>query len=313
MVKILSLIAEDLIEYNQVFEVHKALYGDPSKGLFYKYIYNDEENILYRENNIFVVYSYSKDDYLCYQSFTIDDEYNINKLKIEDYMVDVSEENYLFTNLKTNLTHRIQIIKRNNDTDIDGYNAIIAHSQYSYETNTTSLTTYQYNISSVRNKNCIYSYHLKNPFQITLGKGIDMKHKKTYLIRKSHPDDTFYNLIAIKDYGILEFLKRNSYTIQKESEIVRYYRMIGKTADNYAITLFPFCPQYKIEDLEELLVKNGHVTTIPEEIIEFYNEGIEAYQDYQEIAKCIKEIELEISKSNLKPIKLVMKKGECND
>ena len=71
-------------------------------------------------------------------------------------------------------------------------------------------------------------------------------------------------MAVIKDYGLMEFMEKGAYALHKENQIVRYYKMLGKRENGYAITTFPFGKQFKYEDFDQLFAQYGFKNKIPD-------------------------------------------------
>ena len=52
-------------------------------------------------------------------------------------------------------------------------------------------------------------------------------------------------------------MEKGAYALQKDTQIVRYYKMLHQTKDGYAVTAFPFGRQYRYEDFNEMFDKYG--------------------------------------------------------
>jgi hypothetical protein len=149
----------------------------------------------------------------------------------------------------------------------------------------------------------VYGYHVgKLPFQILIEKGIGAKQRgsrvpvKTrrymrgdYDVRE-HP--YLYNMAVIKDFGLTEFMDKGAFALQKDNQIIRYYKMMYQTKEGYAVTVFPFGKQYKYEDFEEGFAKYGFYSKVPEFLIEIHNDENRDLNRYEAVALFMKEIEM---------------------
>ena len=161
----------------------------------------------------------------------------------------------------------------------------------------------------------VYGYHVgKAPFQILIEKGLGAKQKGSMVpVRSSrymrgdfdvrdHP--YLYNIAVIKDYGIAEFMEKGAFALQKDNQIVRYYKVLAQTKDRIAITAFPLGKQYKYEDFFEEFSKYGFKTAIPDYLIDIHNNEDVDLNRYEAVAAYMKEIEMippdEVVKLNLK-------------
>ena len=119
---------------------------------------------------------------------------------------------------------------------------------------------------------------------------------------RDHP--YLYNIAVIKDYGLAEFMEKGAYALQKDNQIVRYYKMLYQTKEGYAVTSFPFGRQYKYEEFESEFAKYGFSSKVPNYLIDIHNNENKDLNRYEAVAAFMKEIEMtppdEVIKLNLR-------------
>lgn len=282
-------------------------------GKYYQFIDGEKEKLLYRFNNIFYIFEL-EGDYLYIDSFYVDENYNIYEVDCGEYTVDLTSDVPRFTNNETGMISSLVVLPRKDGNDVDGYNGLISYIQYSSKSDIRSLITYQY-MYKENMENKAYQFNFKDPFQISIETKVSKRDSgnklagrmNSYIIRKSEPNDLFYDFMVIKDYGIKEFLEKGSYHLTWGEELKRYYKIIGKTPGNYAITLFPVCTQYKLEDLYDMLKDVEHDVQVPEFVREMFNGEYGEIKSYIDLAQIMKGFE----KEEVEPLKFTLgKDGE---
>lgn len=271
-------------------------------GLYYILYIDNKEKLLYRYDDVFAIFEIDDDNDYCVDMFSIDENYNISKLGTENYEVSFSGDISIFFERSNSHTHMVTMGKK--EEDVDGYNGYISYMQYSPENDMQSLLIYQY---MYRENSKLYNSYLLSPFQVVIDKHTSkIPIRKNYISRKFSSDEYVSDFMNIKEYGLTNFLSNNNYSLCEGDK--RYY--ISKFKLNgYAITLFPFCRQYKLDELSDYLENIGHNTEIPEFIKDFYNGDYPKLNEFSEVAKFMKNIELNVNES----LKFTHKRGEVND
>lgn len=301
----------EIPKYGPVFACVYDLFGD-YVGFFFKMYVDNKEYILQRRDNLFVLYTVEEQNMVSYEMFTITEDYQIDTAGFDDFeMYTISGDRVIKERNSTNLDSLV-FLKRRDGGDADGYDGSIGYIQYNQEKDVRLMLIFQQMYNAMER---VYSYHVdKPPFQILIERGVGAKQKGSIVpvrqeryIRgdydyRDHP--YLYSMAVIKDYGLMEFMEKGAYALHKENQIVRYYKMLGKNADGYAITTFPFGKQYRYEDFKEMFDKYGFKSKIPENLIAVHNGDYEELNRYQEIASFMKEIEMtppdEVVKLNLR-------------
>lgn len=301
----------EIPKYAPIFSCIYNLFGDYS-GVYFKLILDGEEKLLQRRDDMFILYSLEDINLVGYEMFTIDEEYQVNSAGFDDFeMHTINGDRVVQDRNSTNLESLI-FIKFGDGRDVDGYDGRVGYIQYNQEKDVRLMLIFQQMYNSMGK---VYSFHVnKEPFQILIEKGLSAKQKgsllpvrQTSYIRESfdyRDNNFFYNLAAIKDYGLVEFMEKGAYALQKENKIVRYYKMLGRRENGYAITGFPFCKQYSFEEFDEMFKQYGFKKKIPDHLIAIHNGEYRDLNYYQEIATFMKNVEMappeEVIKLNLK-------------
>ena len=301
----------EIPKYGPIFMCVGSLFGD-YVGFYFKLIIDNEEYILQRRDDLFVLYQVQEDHQVSYEMFTVDEEYKIISAGFDDFEMHTVSGDRIIQKRNSNNIESLIFMKRKDGGDVDGYDGTVGYIQYNQEHDVRLMLLYQQMYNS-REK--VYGYHVgKSPFQILIEKGVGAKQRGSILpVRterymrgdfdeRDHP--YLYNIAVIKDYGLAEFMEKGAYSLQKDNRIIRYYKMLYQTKEGYAITSFPFGRQYKYEEFDELFKKYGFNSAVPEYLVEIHNDENRDLNRYQAVAVFMKEIEMtppdEVVKLNLK-------------
>lgn len=301
----------EIPKYAPIFSCIYNLFGD-YVGVYFKLIIDGKEKLLQRRDDMFILYSIEDVNLISYEMFTIDEEYQVSSAGFDDFeMHTISGDRVIQDRNSVNLESLV-FIKRKDGRDDDGYDGSVGYIQYNQEKDVRLMLIFQ---QMYNNMGKVYSFHVdKEPFQLLIEKGLGVKQKGGILpVRQEryirgdfdYRDNNFlYSLAVIKDYGLMEFMEKGAFALHKENQIVRYYKMLGKSENGYAITGFPFCRQYKFEEFDEIFEQYGFKKKIPEHLLAIHNGEYEGLNYYQEIASFMKAVELdppeEVIKLNLR-------------
>ncbi len=319
MITIGELNAEDVKKYEPVFQACYDLFHDVS-GVYYKIEINGEEKILHRIENLFTIFELV-DKTVSYEMFTVDDNYKLADVAFDDYEMHPVGGVNVFQRRDNGIAEVIQPIIRSNGPDNEGYNGMVSYVQYNKDNDMRVMIFYQHNFYSEQGK--IYPFHTKVPFQIKIEKHVVLRDKgfkipfcnQTYIKRTFDYRDepSYYTWATIKDFGVGATLGQDVVSLQGSVDITRYYKELFITKDYQAITLFPFCSQYKIEDINAYLESKGFSTSLPQFLIDYYNGDLADVKVYQELASFMKEIEESKDYTDGSPVVLKFTMGDGVD
>ena len=297
MITIGELTSEDVQKYQPIFQACYELFHSVN-GVYYKINIDDEEKILHRIENLFTIFDL-EDKVVGYQMFTVDDNYQVADIAFDDYEMHPQGKRQVFQRREDNLTECLDFFERPNGPDDEGYNGLISYVQYNPNNDMRTIIMYQQNIYN--NQNRIYEFHTRVPFQIKIEKHVLLRDKgiklpfcsKTYIKRTFDYRDepTYYTLATIKDYGVGATIGKDVVSLQGSYDITRYYRELFVSSNYHAISFFPFCSQYKIEEINAYLTSLGFNTSIPKLLIDYHNHELPEVKTYQELADLMKEVE----------------------
>ena len=308
----------EIPKYGNIFMCVGELFGDYI-GFYFKLKINGKDYILQRRDDLFVLYQQFDDNEISYEMFTIDEEYNITSAGFDDFEMHILHGDRVIQRRESNNIENLVFMKRSDGGDAEGYDGTIGYVQYNQEFDVRLMLIFQQMYNSQKK---IYGYHVnKPPFQILIEKGVSAKQngslkpiKSERYIRGDYDvrdNPNLYNMALIKDYGLFNFMQKGSYSLQKEDQIVRYYKMLYQNKDGYAVTLFPLGKQYRYEDFEDVFKKYGFYSQVPKCLIELHNNDNEDLKRYEAVAMYMKEIEM-LPPDKVVTLNLVFEGEDCN-
>lgn len=295
MVKLLGFTREDAIKFKRVFEIVDEKFIN-NTGKYYKYQVNDKEKIVYEVDGIYTVFSRENGKWF-FEMFMVDQNYDIMQLASENYEISYEYGFPVFIENDTANVYSLRFVPRSNGPDIDGYTGIIVYVQYTPENDKRSIIGFQANYNEGI-KNIILPYKLKDILYIefeshySLRKhGINLPNSyKNYILGKTECDTFSYNYLTIKEYGLFEFLKNGSYSLQREDCLRRYCKVIRELDNGDSLTFFPFARTFKKEDMVKKLNRIGHSIEVPEFFMDVFNGNYQPYDEYSQLAKEIQKL-----------------------
>ena len=310
MITIGELTSEDVQKYQPIFQACYELFQSVN-GVYYKINIDGEEKILHRVENLFTIFELDE-NVVGYQMFTVDDNYQVADVAFDDYEMHPQGNRRVFQRREDGMTECLDFFERPNGPDNEGYNGMICYVQYNPTNDMRVMIMYQQNIYN--NKTKIYEFHTRVPFQIKIEKHVLLRDKgvklpfcsKTYIKRTFDYRDEplFYTLATLKDYGVGATIGQDVVSLQGSNDITRYYRELFITKNYQAISLFPFCNQYKIEEIKEYLESLGFNTSIPKLLVDYHNNELPEIRTYQELSDLLKPIEETQDYTNGSPVVL---------
>lgn len=301
----------EIPKYAPIFMCVGDLFGD-YEGVYFKLRIDNDEYILQRRDDLFVLYQVVDNNEVSYEMFTVDDEYKVTSAGFDDFEMHTISGDRVIQRRDSNNVENLVFFKRRDGEDVDGFDGSIGYIQYNQEFDVRLMLLFQQMYNS---EGKIFNYHVsKVPFQILIEKGVGAKQRgsimpvrtQRYIRGKYDVRDNpyLYNIAVIKDYGLAEFMDKGAFSLQKDNQIFRYYKMIAQTKEGYAITTFPFGKQYRYEDFLPMFEKYGFKKDVPDFLISIHNNQCKDLRRYEAVALFMKEIELtppdEVIKLNLR-------------
>lgn len=275
MIKIF-LVTDDDANARKIMDANKAVEGD-NEGEFYKIEYKGQIFYLNRHVCDFTLYDLQGDS-ISYKKFFIDENYRVSSILLDNYAVLFAKDHLAFQDFRR---YRYQI-------NLNAKEQFFTFVQES--PNRNECVGLLYPLAEAQGNYKIFPLIQRKPTHFFVKKKGRML--KTYSLVEAERGSFFYDATAIREFGLQTFLKRGSYSLMKEDFIYRYVRSYGKKKH---FTFGDFAQPYKEEEMYALLESKGFQTSIPEEILSFYNEFTEeSIADYVAIAKAFEEWDKEL-------------------
>ncbi len=262
---------------NQILE----LYGD-IPGEFYSYQYNGEERWLYRDN-LYCTIMNLEGKYLVYTSFMINEDYDLYYMEFGDMSATLNKSGELFLYKEDSLVaENINIQKRKEEACVNDLDGVVINHKLNTKTGEEVLIAYRIMYSEEPQ---FYQNMFMKPFIITFFKN---GRAEQYLQYTTSIDYMSYDIITIKEFGLIKFLQNSSYALQQERSITRYFKIRGQKEDGTCILRYPFSRGYTLEEMDRMLEEKGFSRNIDEDIIDYYNGCYEESIEYKLLADAIK-------------------------
>ncbi len=313
-IKLENMNEEEINGYQPIFQCIYDLFGE-FVGVFYKIYIDGKEHLLQRADDLFALYTceYTEEQPIVgYQMFTVDEEYKIQTAGFDDFEMRMTDGHRCIQYRDSHNVHLLELVKRGNGLDVDGYDGYAMFVQYNQEQDVRLTMTYQ-QMNNYRGE--VYGYHVnKDPFQIIIERGLhaNTRHKwipirkDKYIRTDINNGEIAYGSNAIREYGLIEFLKKGPYELHRENTIFRYYKIMFQIPSGEVVTTYPLGAGYKIEAFSDIFEKYGFSKTISDDLLKICNGTHEELLMYEDVAKVVGEFE----KDNTKDVaKLVLTFG----
>ena len=132
----------DIPKYAPVFQCVGELFGD-YVGVYFKLLIDDQEYILQRRDDLFVLYQVHEANEISYEMFTVDEEYKVVSAGFDDYEMHAVSGDRVIQRRNTNNIESLVFMKRSNGADVDGFNGSIGYVQYNQEHDVRLMLIYQ--------------------------------------------------------------------------------------------------------------------------------------------------------------------------
>lgn len=295
MMRIKELQESDVERFRAGIEYIFELYQD-FVGVYYLLEKDGKDILLHQIDNVFNVIDVINDNEIVTFSFYVDENYDLAGVQFADFEYHISEGEHLFIEDETKDSASLALVSRTDGDDVDGYNGYVRYIQYNNATKDKLTMTFQH-MTNWKNK--IYSFHTEHPLEVIIYRNLKMgkdgkfshKGRQSYVAGQYdiRDNELSYNLATIIDYGLKAFLEKGAYELQKnEKKIIRYYKVLFTTPGQYAITGFPLCDQYNLEQIKKFVEDNGFSFEIPQAYIDVYNKEDVIYCEAAEIVEVYK-------------------------
>lgn len=303
MVNFVGFSKEDEDNLYSIYRDTVESFGE-IKGEYYKIHIDGQVGYLRILDGVYTVYAV-KEDFLESDQFSVDEKGNLF-FDYEDCQIKVGQGEVRSYSKVHSISESIEIVKRINGVDVDGYDGIFAYVQYDEETDKRVILTYQ---QMYREEIKIYPARIQVPFAISYetranatnngSKFPRIKQSFSSVRVKYNENAKLFNYVTKKEFGKKEVLAKGALALQKSDEIVRYSKIIFLLPDQRAFTGFPYCAFYTQEDMNNFLEERGFRCSVPEYLIEIFNEENEEIRKFQDIFLAHRTYEKDIQKKTL--------------
>lgn len=270
-------------------------YGDASLGTLYKINNEGTDKILHVTNPtyndvMYTIFDVKDDNSLRKVEFFVDENSRVADLFLDDYAMHPTnsvfsdEMPYLAggTSImpeESGVQKSLRFRTRENGPSLDGYTGQVSYVQYNPKNDMRVTLYYEQNVRE--NNNRIYSAHIMEPFQICIDKKVKFSDKwftlpftsQSYIKWRHnyHESALTFSLAVAKDYGTGAVLSKGALNVCGSESITRYYKNIFVTRGYHVFVGFPFCRQYKLEELNEFIEKYGFDSSVPDLLLDYHN------------------------------------------
>ena len=147
----------------------------------------------------------------------------------------------------------------------------------------------------------IYSYHTNEPSSFYMETENKYEHERRFgpINRHISSFNGFvyergmigYTMMVMNEHGILNTLLNGTYALEAEDRLKRFtkaaYMLNGEYKD-----FWPFCRLYTQQEINQMIRAAGFLVSVPEEIIDIYDNHDSYLAEIREILSQIKEKEL---------------------
>ena len=226
-------------------------------------------------NNVLYI---KKGEKILISNFLVNDNYDISNIALgeDEYSLSYNSARVVRNGL---IQEHLSFV--NNGDDDDPYRGFVTYTQFDPEQDVECTLRYEHrNMMSEAERERIYPYHLKDADYISIDEQTKAKpfdhgflgKRHKYFARMNLDCESYdYDLVAIKEFGLGEFIHHGSYSLLKEPDIVRYSRGIYLDRNDLFRCVWPFGYPYKREEILELIRSHSFKTGIPQDLLDIYN------------------------------------------
>lgn len=298
MVQIVNLDEETLKKVPNVIELLYEIFGAKTIGLFAVVVDNELGFIGRDGGNCVYIH---KDGY---NHFTLNQDEELGALRKDGLEIFFGEDIYYVDENK--IEQHVDLYSLS-EPDQDDYDGCVSYKQYNPENDTLCEMRYQHMYREMDGRPIIYGYHTQKIDCLYIDedytkkprpkKGFLPKRAKYYTKVEFDDDMVGYKMTLIRDYGLMEFLEKGPYQLEKKRRLVRYAKTQLIDLEGNFRDFWPLGEQLKTEELLELIKSYGFKTELPWQLIEIYNGRDNFVNTLQEIVRQMKEVSKEMKET----------------
>lgn len=236
-----------------------------------------------------------------HKSFTVDKNLELQLYKSANYNVMLGKNSTPIFLDDSNNEYSLRF-EHLDEPDSEDYNGSVVFNQYHFKDDLYCQLTYPHMSRTIDGKPYIYSYHTKNPSIVYIEEESSKDHDRSFgLIGKKikcYNRYSFnrgmigYNLVLLNEHGLVDTILYDSYYLEREDPLRRFTKAQLVINGQYYDT-WPFCSFYKPSDVEQMIEDYGFMVSIPEEMLNIYNNQDRNLSDLNSILEQLKEEELQ--------------------
>ena len=187
------------------------------------------------------------------------------------------------------------------EPDEEGYTGEVLFNQYNPQTDTFLQIGYPHMFYEVDGFAKIYSYHTNIPGRFYMESDSKNNHERKFGPISKHissynsivyeRDMLGYTMMVMNEHGVINTLLNGTYAYEYEDKLRRFtkaaYMLNGEYKD-----FWPLCKLYRQEEINQMIKEAGFLISVPEEIIDIYDNTDRYLADIRDILRQIKEKEL---------------------
>ena len=213
-----------------------------------------------------------------HRSFNIDKDYNVSAFQGNKYLVYYGD-NTTFRDYNNN-EYKLELISRKKELN-EGYDGIVVLTEYMPDKDLMVQLSFLHAYREVDGRHPIYSMYIhgfnsmyieeefsKKPFK----GGFLPKRVQAYGKLEYERNMLGYHLALIYENGLLEYLLKGSYNLERDNRIKRYNKAFYLDTGGELRSLGFLGDIYKEEDIVKIMNKYGIKDSIDKEMIALYNE-----------------------------------------
>ena len=299
MVQIVKIDEEIIHNIPNVLELLYEIYGPKTIGLFAVVVDNELGFVARSGENCVYIHKNG------YNNFTLNESEELGAVRVDDFEVFFGDELYF---VDSNNIEQHLVLSALDEKDVDDYDGCVSYKQYNPNNDTLCEMRFQHMYREIDDRPIIYGYHTKKIDCLYIDeeytkkgypkKGILPRRSKYYTKVEFGDDMVGYKMTLIRDYGLIEFLKKGSYGLDVGRNIVRYAKTQFIDLEGNFRDFWPFGEQLNTDSILQMIKDYGFRTELPWQLIEIYNGRNELINTILEIVKQMKVISKEVKEKN---------------
>lgn len=269
---------------NQIFDLYGGVPGE-----FYSYKYQGEDRWLYRDG-LYATILGIEGEYIVYTSFMINEDYELSYMEFDDFYAALNDSGeMLLWKEGSKIAESVRLQKRAESACFNDLDGLITHHQVNTQTGEDMLVSYK---SVYRSNPQYFQSAFSRPFMVCF---IRNGKVEKYLQYTTSTDYLSYDIITIKEFGLMEFLQNGSYALQQDRSITRYFKVKAQKEDGTCVILYPLSRAYTPEEMDKMIEERGFTRKVDDDVIDYYNGNYLEVAEYQELAVAMNEYDKSIS------------------